>query len=69
MEKKRKGGAEKLRDKKRLALEADAAKCLKLTSLFSAAASPQFSAASTAAPVAALGPPVSGGDVTRVRRL
>ena len=35
MDGKRKGGAEKTRIKKRKALEADAAKCVKLSSLFS----------------------------------
>jgi len=70
MEKKRKGGAEKAREKKRHALQGDAAKCQKWTTLFSAAAS------STAAPaVAALASPsVDGGqdregDATQVRRL
>ena len=70
MEKKRKGGAEKLRVKKRLALQGDAAKCQKLTSVFPAAGSPPLSAASTAAPVAALvSLSVSGGDAAQVRRL
>ena len=77
MEKKRKGGAEKLREKKRQALQADAAKCQKLTNIFSAAASAcqagPSSAASAAAP-AALASPSGGqrdreGDATQVRRL
>lgn len=37
MERKRKGGAEKLRDKKKLALQADAAKCVKITDMFATA--------------------------------
>ncbi|KAL7404543.1 hypothetical protein ABVT39_016231 [Epinephelus coioides] len=55
MEKKRKGGAEKLRDKKRQALQADAAKCQKLPHLFSAAAS-------TAAPAVLASPSAGGGQ-------
>ena len=38
MEKKSKGGAEKLRDKKRQALEANAAKCGKISRMFAATA-------------------------------
>lgn len=37
MERKRKGGADKLRDKKKLALQADAAKCAKITDMFATA--------------------------------
>ena len=37
MERKRKGGAEKLRDKKRLALQANAAKCGKISEMFATA--------------------------------
>lgn len=37
MDRKRKGGAEKLRDKKKLALQADAAKCAKITDMFATA--------------------------------
>ena len=40
MEKKRKGGAEKLHEKKKQALQADAAKCVKLTDMFSGVAGP-----------------------------
>lgn len=40
MERKRKGGAEKLRDKKKLALRADAAKCGKITDMFATAGPP-----------------------------
>ena len=34
MERKRKGGAEKIRDKRQRSLEADAAKCTKITDMF-----------------------------------
>ncbi|CAL8275670.1 unnamed protein product [Arctogadus glacialis] len=40
MEKKRKGGAEKLRDKKRQALEENGAKCAKISDMFAATAGP-----------------------------
>ncbi len=38
LEKKRKGGAEKLRGKNRQALQTDTTKCCKITQMFSAAA-------------------------------
>ena len=41
---KRKGGAEKLRAKKRQALQADAAKCAKLTDMFTAGPAANISA-------------------------
>ena len=37
MDRKRKGGAEKLRDKKRIALQANAAKCGKISEMFATA--------------------------------
>ncbi|CAL8310900.1 unnamed protein product [Gadus morhua 'NCC'] len=40
MEKKRKGGAEKVRDKKRKALEANSATCAKISDMFAATAGP-----------------------------
>jgi len=44
MEKKHKGGGQKLRKKKRHALQADVAKCQRLTNIFSAGASSSSSA-------------------------
>ena len=40
MEKKRKGGAEKVRDKKRKALQANSATCAKISDMFAATAGP-----------------------------
>lgn len=48
MERKRKGGAEKVREKKKLALQADAAKCAKITDMFASATA----AGPSSAPVA-----------------
>lgn len=48
---KRKGGAEKLRDKKRQALEADATKCVKLDALFAGTSAKAESSAGLSAMV------------------
>ena len=57
---KQKGGAEKLRDKKRLALQAEAAKCVKLTQMFAGPGGAE-AGASTSAP--------AGDDGGRGRQL
>lgn len=46
--KKRKGGAEKIRDRKRQALHADAAKCVKITQMFAGGGASSSATAATA---------------------